>query len=241
MKEKKNIILLIFAVVFFLVALIFCVFCFKPHNDIGMTNINSDVNINENENENKNNNISNENISNENISNEGDNNEISQLKNEIKDELEKKEENANTILEEISNTENIENVSYNDIKVYKEDSSEFNLSEIANSSAMILFWNPEDEASVDVLKKVENVYKKYENRIKFLMISTSKEIPSNLKNEISMEIYYDLDREYEKKYNVTSLPAMIYIYSDNTVMNAKSGVPSTDSLEANLDILSDNI
>ena len=158
-----------------------------------------------------------------------------------KDELEKKEENANTILEEISNTENIENVSYNDIKVYKEDSSEFNLSEIANSSAMILFWNPEDEASVDVLKKVENVYKKYENRIKFLMISTSKEIPSNLKNEISMEIYYDLDREYEKKYNVTSLPAMIYIYSDNTVMNAKSGVPSTDSLEANLDILSDNI
>ena len=56
-----------------------------------------------------------------------------------------------------------------------------------------------------------------------------------------MEIYYDLDREYEKKYNVTSLPAMIYIYSDNTVMNAKSGVPSTDSLEANLDILSDNI
>ena len=73
------------------------------------------------------------------------------------------------------------------------------------------------------------------------MISTSKEIPSNLKNEISMEIYYDLDREYEKKYNVTSLPAMIYIYSDNTVMNAKSGVPSTDSLEANLDILSDNI
>lgn len=142
---------------------------------------------------------------------------------------------------EISQTEDIEQLEYLDIKVYKEDGTQVNLSDFKDTSVMLLFWNPENEDSVTVLKKVNELYKKYDDKIKFLMITTSKEVPAVLKKEISIDIYYDLDKQVESVYNITKIPSMIYIYNDNEIINAKSGIPSTDALEANLDILSDNI
>lgn len=148
-----------------------------------------------------------------------------------------------TILDEkeVSNTTNVEGVDYKDITVYTEDEKEVKLSDYKDSSTMILFWNPENEDSVEILKKIDEKAKEYEGKVNFLMVSSSKEIPEEIKNEISMDIYYDLDKEYETKYNVTEFPTMVYIYKDNTILNAKSGMPSMDAIEANLDILSDNI
>ena len=72
------------------------------------------------------------------------------------------------------------------------------------------------------------------------MISTSKEIPEELKSEISMKIYYDLNGECQEMYNATVIPTMVYIDGNNEVINAKSGVPSNDAIEANLDLISNN-
>lgn len=142
---------------------------------------------------------------------------------------------------EESNTTDVLGVQYKDITVYTENEKEVKLSDYKDSSTMLLFWNPENEDSVELLKKIDEKSKEYEGEINFLMISSSKEISEELKNEVSMEIYYDLDKEYETKYNVTEFPTMIYVYKDNTILNAKSGMPSMDAVEANLDILSDNI
>ena len=231
MKEKKNIILLIFAVVLFVIALAFFMWSFfGEHN----TNIKFEG-ILENE--------------------KSANNDIAQNKVEKNDSTthEEQEENDNEDVvnneedvvnnekvAEISNTQDVENVSYTDITVYKEDNTETTLSEFSGKPVMLLFWTPENEDSINVLKKVNEIYKNYDGKIEFLMVSTSKEIPENLKNEITVNIYYDLNNEYQTKYNVEIVPTMVYIDKEDKIMNAKSGVPSSDAIEANLDILADN-
>lgn len=218
MKEKKNIILLIFAIVFFIIAAIFFMWSF-----FGEHNINIEI----------------DDIIDNNTS--LDSNRV-QNKVEIDDKLnsDEVEEIDNSGNAEVSNTQDVENISYTDIIVYNENNTEISLSEYAGKPLMLLFWNPENEDSVEVLKKVNEKHDKYTNKIEFLMVSTSKDIPEALKNEISMNIYYDLNNEYQTKYNVETIPTMIYIDKENSIMNAKSGVPSSDAIEANLDILADN-
>ena len=133
MKEKKNIILLIIAIILFLVALIFLVWSTKQKN-IDNTNINNT-------------------------------NEILEENIEPQREIES------------SNTQDVEGVSYQDISIYTEDETQVKLSEFSEQPVMILFWNPENEDSVEVLKKVNGRYSDYKDKIEFLMISTSKEIP----------------------------------------------------------------
>lgn len=227
MKEKKNIILLIFAVILFIIALAFFMWSFfGEHN----TNIKFEG-ILEKE--------------------KSSNNDIAQNKVEKKNSTtnEEQEENGNEDEEnvvnnedgaEVSNTQDVENVSYTDITVFKEDNTETTLSEFSGKPVMLLFWNSENEDSINVLKKVNEIYKNYDAKIEFLMVSTSKEIPEDLKNEISVNVYYDLNNEYQTKYNVEIVPTMVYIDKENKIMNAKSGVPSSDAIEANLDILADN-
>ena len=196
MKEKKNIILLIIAIILFLVALIFLVWSTKQKN-IDNTNINNT-------------------------------NEILEENIEPQREIES------------SNTQDVEGVSYQDISIYTEDETQVKLSEFSEQPVMILFWNPENEDSVEVLKKVNGRYSDYKDKIEFLMISTSKEIPEELKSEISMKIYYDLNGECQEMYNATVIPTMVYIDGNNEVINAKSGVPSNDAIEANLDLIYNN-
>lgn len=200
MKDKKNIILLVVAIIIFIVSLIFLFWSFNQE----------DKNLNK--------------LSTSNLDDEA-------VETKLVSES------------ETSNTQDVENVVYADITLLTENERKINLSDFKNTSVMLLFWNPENEDSVTVLKKVNDIYKKYDDKISFLMISDTKEIPENLKNEITMDIVYDLENEAKEKYNVTTLPTMIYIYNmynDNTIMNAKSGVPSNDAIEANLDLLSDN-
>ena len=204
MKENKNIILLVIAILVFIVALVFLIWSFNTNN---MSLKKQDVSKN------------NSNIISETTEKNLDNSIDEQINNSEREE-------------DISNTQDVENVEYNDITVYTEDEKEVKLSDFSGTSAMLLFWNPENEDSVEVLKKVNEKYKKYEDKVKFLMISTSKEIPEDIKNEISIEMYYDINNEYQEKYNVTTIPTMIYIYNDNTIMNAKSGVPSNDELRS---------
>ena len=73
------------------------------------------------------------------------------------------------------------------------------------------------------------------------MINTSQEVNEQIKQEVSMEIYYDFYKEGTTKYRIEELPSMLYIKEDNKIFNAKSGLTSTDALDANLEIISNNI
>ena len=73
------------------------------------------------------------------------------------------------------------------------------------------------------------------------MINTAEEVDEKLASEYTIEIYYDFYKGAARTYNITETPSMIYINKENEVFNAKSGFTTTDALEANLDILSENI
>ena len=151
------------------------------------------------------------------------------------------EELENTVIEEESKTKDIENVMYNDFTLYKSDNSEIKLSDYKDKAVMLLFFNKDTEDSIEVLKKVESMYKNYEDKIQFLMINTAEEVDEKLASEYTIEIYYDFYKGAARTYNITETPSMIYINKENEVFNAKSGFTTTDALEANLDILSENI
>lgn len=150
-------------------------------------------------------------------------------------------EEENIVLEEESKTKDLENASYTDFVFYREDRSEVNFSDYKDKATMILFWNPNNEDSVEDLKKVNDMYEKYKEKVNFIMLNTAEEVDENIKNEVSIEIFYDFYKEAQKKYNVTEVPTLIYITENNEVFNAKVGFTTTDALEANLDIISNNI
>lgn len=152
-----------------------------------------------------------------------------------------KETEVNIVAEEESKTKDLENVNYTEFSIYKEDRTEVNFADYKDKAAMLLFWNPNNEDSVEDLKKVDSMYEKYKDKINFFMISTAEEVDEKIKNEVSIEIFYDLYKEAQTKYNVTEVPTLIYITEENEVFNAKVGFTTTDALEANLDILSNNI
>ncbi len=143
--------------------------------------------------------------------------------------------------EEISKTEDLENVSYSDFVFYREDKSEVNFADYKDKATMILFWNPENKDSVEDLKKVDSMYETYKDKINFLMISTAEEVDEQIKNEVSIELFYDFYKEGQLKYGVKEVPTLIYITEDNKIFNAKVGFTTTDALEANLDLISNNI
>lgn len=157
------------------------------------------------------------------------------------EENENEVENQVVIEEEVSKTKDLEDVSYTDFSVYTSDNKEVKLSEYKDKAVMLLFFNPNNSESMEVLDKVESLYSDYEDKIKFFMINTAEKVGTSLEKEYTIEIYYDTYNEATQNYNITEVPSMVYINEQNEVFNAKSGFTTTDALEANLDILSDNI
>lgn len=150
-------------------------------------------------------------------------------------------ENQVVVEEEVSKTKDLENVEYTDFSVYTSDNKEVKLSEHKDKAAMLLFFNPNNPESMEVLDKVESMYSNYEDKIEFFMINTAEKVGTSLDDKYTIEIYYDTYNEAAQKYNITEVPSMIYIDNQNEVFNAKTGFTTTDALEANLDILSENI
>ena len=141
---------------------------------------------------------------------------------------------------EVSKTKDIKNVTYQEIVLEKADGRKVNLADYKNQPKMLLFFNKENQDSIEVLKKVEEMYTNYEE-IQFFMINTASEVDETLAEEYSLEIYYDFSQEAAKSYKVKDVPSAIYIDELRNFLNAKSGYTTTDALEANLDILSNNI
>ena len=151
------------------------------------------------------------------------------------------ENKKDLVVEEISKTKDIEDSKYTETTFYKADGSEVKLSDYKDSPVVLMFFNKNNQDSIEDLKKVEEIYKQYEGKINFFMINTSRDVDEELQNEYSLEIYYDFYEETARNYNVKEIPSFIYINENNEVFNAKSGFTTSDALEANLDILSNNI
>lgn len=151
------------------------------------------------------------------------------------------EEGKKEVGEEVSKTKDLEGVSYSDATLYKADNTEVKISDYKDTPIMLLFFNKNNEDSIEVLNKVEEMYKNYEDKIQFFMINTAEEVDEELAKKYTIEIYYDFYKETARNYNVIDVPSTIYINELNEIFNAKTGFTTTDALEANLDVLSNNI
>lgn len=126
---------------------------------------------------------------------------------------------------------------YTDFSVKDKNGNEIKLSDYKDSPVMILFWNNQNEDSIEMLKRLNEQYTNYENEIKFIVINSGEEYQVE---GVTLPIYQDTNNEISKLYNVTEFPGMIYINKENEVFNAKTGLTTKDALKANLDILAEN-
>lgn len=140
--------------------------------------------------------------------------------------------------EEVSKTKDFD-ATYTDFVAEDKNGNQIKLSDYKGSPVVVLFWDEENEDSVEMLKRMNEQYKTYKDAIKFIAISSNIEKNLDLTN-IEVPIYYDETKEIINLYNVIEFPTIIYINQYNEVFNSKTGLSTIDALKANLDILSEN-
>ena len=144
--------------------------------------------------------------------------------------------------EELSETQDIEDLAYVDFTMYEKDGTEVKLSSFTDKPIMMLFWNPQNEKSVEEFQKINEFYGLYNEKVSFVILATcpTDEMKEEYEEGIDFEIYYDLYKEGAINYKINDVPSIVYIDKDQNIFNAKTGFSTTDSIEANLDILTEN-
>ena len=148
------------------------------------------------------------------------------------------QEKANKVSEKESETSDF-SATYTDFSVEDGEGKQVKLSDYKDHPVMVLFWNNENQDSVEMLNRINEQYENYKDSINFIAIHTGEELTTNLQN-IKLPIYYDNEQEISKIYNIVELPTMLYINKENQIFNSKTGLTSVDALTANLDILAEN-
>lgn len=147
-----------------------------------------------------------------------------------------------------SNNNVTQKTNYNNFKVYDKENKEVVLENYKDKPVVILFWQTSNSKSVELLKNINSKYEQYKDKIIFLPISMTDgktESVGSVENflaasEISIPVYYDLDKDAASIYTITEAPTFVFIKKDNTVLNKKEGTISEDALLASLDILAEN-
>lgn len=133
--------------------------------------------------------------------------------------------------------------------IYDKEKNEVKLSDYEGKAVFILFWKTDSEESLEMVKLIEKYYDTYKDNVTILLTCVSNNISEPMEkvqeyltnNEIKIETYYDLNSEAVLEYNVREIPTSVALDKEHNVLNVKKGVMTEDALEANLDILSDNI
>ena len=204
MKDRKNIVLLIIAIIIFCIAIVFAIYSFKIDKVVAEDQIpQNNIQISDN--------------------NNNSNNDIQEFSNEV--------------LNEVSKTKDFE-ATYTDFVVEDEQGNEIKLSDYQGEPVMVLFWSAENEDSLEMLKRVNEQYESYKDRINFIAIHTKEEEVEL--SDINLPIYTDKEQEVSSLYSVTEVPTMLYINKENEIFNSKTGLTTREALKANLDILIEN-
>ena len=140
-------------------------------------------------------------------------------------------------LNEESKTKDLE-VTYTEFVISDSNGNQIKLSDYKDTPVMVLFWNPENEDANEMLKRVNSYYEEYKDEITFITICNTEdyEIPDDIK----LPIYEDANQEVINLYGIKEFPAMLYINKENEIFNSKTGLTTYDALKANLDILAEN-
>ena len=215
--NKKNIILLIFAVVFLILAIIFFVIS-------GNIEFSKDTN-----------NLSNiGNTLDKTVSNTNTN--IQNVATNTLNEVDYQNAAETGILNPVAE--------YKNFLVFDASGAEISLDSYAGKPVFILFWQVNQPDSIDMLKTLNSVYENYKDDVIFLSvtdIATKTEVePVLQENSIQMPMYYEELSSASSAYEVTNYPTSIIKDKNNNIVNTKVGKMEEDTILANLDILSEN-
>lgn len=215
--KKKDIGLLVFAIIFLIGAIIFFF-------------VSSNIQINKKSSIPKSNNEAKENLEN-NITNSV-NNVTSNTLNET--DYQKAAETG--ILNPVAE--------YKDFSVYDDAGNIVSLDSFSGKPVFILFWKVSELDSVEMLKVLNDVYSKYSEKVTFLSVTDLDNKADAQKivqdNNIQVPMYYEENSAGSTAYNVTNYPTAIIKDKNNNIVNQKVGQMEEDTILANLDILSEN-
>lgn len=133
---------------------------------------------------------------------------------------------------------------YKDFSVYDENGNIVSLDSFSGKPVFILFWQVSELDSVEMLKVLNDVYTKYSEKVIFLSVTDLANKTDAQKivqdNNIQVPIYYEENSAGSTAYNVTNYPTAIIKDKNNNIVNQKVGQMEEDTILANLDILSEN-
>lgn len=133
---------------------------------------------------------------------------------------------------------------YKNFLVSDANGTEVSLDSYAGKPVFILFWQANQPDSVEMLKTLNSVYENYKEDVIFLSvtdITTKTEVEQILQeNSIQMPMYYEELFSASSAYEVTNYPTSIIKDKNNNIVNTKVGKMEEDTILANLDILSEN-
>lgn len=218
--SKKNIILLVFATVFLILAIIFFVIS-------GNIEFSNKSNIN---------NSTIKNTLSDTTSNTLANTNILNVNTNALNEADYQNAAETGVLNPVAE--------YKNFLVYDESGAEVSLDSFSGKPVFILFWQTSQEDSIEMLKTLNTVYEKYKDDVIFLSvvdIASKAEVQTIVQeNVIQIPMYYDQDLAASLAYNITNYPTSIIKDKNNNVVNTKVGKMEEDTILANLDILAEN-
>lgn len=169
--------------------------------------------------------------------------------NVVKDEVTNNEENnENTMTEEELE---LTGDKYIKADVIDKDGNTVTLETEENKPMVILYWNAENESSIEALEVLQSFYDKYQEKVNFVamaVVNNYEEEKANVETiltdkNITMSAYYDgIDGSSANANNVSNIPTLLVVNKNAEIINKViDEVPkSSDVVEANLDIITEN-
>ena len=141
------------------------------------------------------------------------------------------------------------NKEYTDFVVETDNEEEtFSLSNYEGKPMVIMFWRSDVGEAIETLNTLNSAYDEYSESVNFVCIDVCVEEPATKQeirdylndNDIKVDMYYDTNNAAIEAYNISFVPSVIFMDKNRNVINTKEGVLSYDTLEANLDLLTGN-
>lgn len=217
--KNKNIVLLVFATVFFVLAVVF----FIISNSIILP-------------QNKANNTTNNAINNKyknTISNKTTNNVDNKISHNNSIDYNNAAETG--ILNSIRD--------YQNFSVKDENGNVVSLDDYSGKPVYILFFNTTQTESIKMLETLNSVYNSYKDKVVFFTVANIEEKENVQKilqeKSINIPVYYEEGLAASKTYNISAYPTSVIKDKNNSIVNQKTGKLEEDTILANLDILAE--
>ena len=217
--KNKNIVLLVFATVFFVLAVVF----FIISNSIILP-------------QNKANNTTNNAINNKyknTISNKTTNNVDNKISHNNSIDYNNAAETG--ILNSIRD--------YQNFSVKDENENVVSLNDYSGKPVYILFFNTTQTESIEMLETLNSVYNTYKDKVVFFTVANIEEKENVQKilqeKSINIPVYYEEGLAASKTYNISAYPTSVIKDKNNSIVNQKAGKLEEDTILANLDILAE--